>query len=154
MDIMDFLKEDLVIPQLDAKDKQDVIIKLGNLLFDKGYVKKTFVDAVIEREKKFPTGLPMEEINVAIPHTDAEHVLKPAIAIGVLNNPVNFNNMADPESELKIDIVFVIALNDGHSQPELLQELISIFQDSRILISIKNCKDASSIIACIKEKFN
>ena len=152
MDIMNFFQEDIIIPQMEAKNRQEVIVEMGNLLFKKGYVKETFADAIMEREKRFPTGLYMNGINVAIPHTDAEHVIRSVIAIGSLAAPVDFCDMADPESKVKVDIVFVIAINESHSQPKLLQKLISILQDNGLLVSIKNSSSASTIVAHIKKK--
>lgn len=153
MDVMKLFKEDLIVTGLEAKNDEEVITALGNLLYLKGYVKKSFVKAVIDREKKYPTGLPINEINLAIPHTDAEHVLKPAIALAVLKKPVLFKNMADPHQEVKANLVFAIALNDSHNQPILLQKLMSIFQDEKLLLTIKESQSASSIFDIIKLKF-
>ncbi len=151
---MDFFQEDMVIAQLKAKNKKDVIADMSSLLFEKGYVKETFFEAIMEREQKFPTGLVMKEINVAIPHTDAEHVIKPVIVVGSLAAPVDFYEMADPEAKIKVDIVFLIAINESHSQPQLLQKLMSIFQDNGLLSSIKHSSSSSAIISHIKKNLN
>ncbi len=72
--ISNFIHEDIILLGVDATDREDAIRQLGKVMFDKGYVKDTYVDAVITREKSFPTGLPTEEVKVAIPHTDTTHV--------------------------------------------------------------------------------
>ena len=36
----------------------------------------TYVDALKDREKDFPTGVNMGNIEIAIPHTDKQHVIK------------------------------------------------------------------------------
>ncbi|MDA4633637.1 PTS sugar transporter subunit IIA, partial [Escherichia coli] len=69
--------------------------------------------AVLAREAALPTGLPLGlDNNVAIPHTDPEHVLKPGLAMATLCRPVAFCNMEDPEEKLQVSVVFLMALND------------------------------------------
>ncbi len=79
--LFQLLDRDAICLQMDAKDATDVIENLGIRLYIDGYVKDTFVDAALAREKKLPTGLPLGgEVNAAIPHTDVIHVLKPSSA--------------------------------------------------------------------------
>lgn len=91
---MEILKENIekgyLVAKVDATDKFGVLREMGNVLVEKGWVKDTYPGAVIEREKVFPTGLPMEAMGVAIPHTDAIHVNKKAVFCGILDKPVDF----------------------------------------------------------------
>lgn len=64
--------------------QQDIIRTLANPLINDGMVVSDFADHVIEREKSFPTGLAVEPVGVAIPHTDHQHVRQNAISIGIL----------------------------------------------------------------------
>ena len=52
------LNEDLVLMEVDAKDKFDLLRQAAQCLQTHGYVKESYADAVIEREKVFATGLP------------------------------------------------------------------------------------------------
>ena len=70
---------------------EDVLRATAAELFAEGYVKESYSDAIIEREKKYPTGLPTGEICVAIPHTDPEHVNDAAICLSILEKPVISN---------------------------------------------------------------
>ena len=56
-----------------------MIEELSHILYKKGYVKESYTSAILEREKQFPTGLKTPGINIAMPHTYPEHVIKPAI---------------------------------------------------------------------------
>jgi PTS system galactitol-specific IIA component len=48
----------------------------------RGYVKDTFVDGILHRERTNPTGLMVEDlINIAIPHTDVDRVIRPTIVV-------------------------------------------------------------------------
>jgi len=101
-----------------------------------GYVKDTFYDACVAREKEYPTGLPTE-INVAIPHTDAVHVNIPAICMLRLLQPVKFKNMGDPDEEVDAEFVFNMALQHNHDQLPLIQAIIKVAQDAEYLSSLK-----------------
>lgn len=127
------ISTDLILPRLEARTWQEVIQALGDKLQDYGYVKATYVPAVMEREGVFPTGLPLGDINVAIPHTDVEHVNKPAIAVATLARPVAFGNMGEPGSLLEARIVFLLAMKEPHAQLDLLQNLVKTLQNPQVL---------------------
>jgi PTS system galactitol-specific IIA component len=84
------LNSELVKVGLEAADREAAICFLAALLERGGYVNKSYQAAVLERERTFLTGLPTGEINVAIPHADAVHVLQSAIAVGVLAKQSSF----------------------------------------------------------------
>lgn len=95
MEIGELLDRELIFCGLKAKDSEEAIRRIGQAMYERGLVKETFVEAVLEREREMPTGLPLDEINAAIPHADIEHVIKPALTIATLNEPVLFRVMVD-----------------------------------------------------------
>jgi len=136
---------DLIISQLDAMNYQEIVQALGDKLQAFGYVKDSYVSAVIKREGIFPTGLPLGDINVAIPHTDVEHVNKPAIAVATLASPVAFGNMGDPSETLEVSIVFLLAMKEPHAQVNLLQNLVETFQNPEVLQCLMGAIDPQEI---------
>ena len=48
-------------------------------LLEKGYVRETYLEALLVREAAHPTALALENINIAIPHADPAHVKKGGI---------------------------------------------------------------------------
>ncbi|HDY4665841.1 TPA: PTS sugar transporter subunit IIA, partial [Staphylococcus aureus] len=48
-------KENIML-NLSATDKESVLSQMSDVLFQNGFVKSTFKDAVIDREKEFATG--------------------------------------------------------------------------------------------------
>ena len=129
-----------------------MIVALGMLLHEGGYVRDTFVDAVLEREKKFATGLPTPTIQVAIPHADVEHVLRPAIAIGVLEETVPFGEMGNPEATVPVKIVCMLAVTESETLVSLLQNLVAIFQNVELLTQIVKAADAAQIAAIFNDR--
>jgi galactitol PTS system EIIA component len=137
MNILDFLAPNLVSLHYTAKDSADVITHLGRLLFEAGCVRETFVGAALDRESRLPTGLPLSgEINAAIPHTEVEHVIKPALAMATLTAPVAFQNMVSPEEAVPCQLVFVMALDQPKAQIEMLQEIAGVLQEPSLLNSL------------------
>ena len=103
------------------------------MLQDQGYVHDSFIDAVLEREKIFATGLPTPEIQVAIPHADVEHVKRSAIAVGILADPVTFGEMGSQDGTVDVQIACCLAVKESESLVSLLQNLVGIFQDTDFL---------------------
>ena len=139
---MEILKENLekgyLVAKVDATDKFGVLREMGNVLVEKGWVKDTYPGAVIEREKVFPTGLPMEAMGVAIPHTDAIHVNKKAVFCGILDKPVDFVVMGDDEATVSVEV-------KPNDQIEMLSKLVETCQNVSVLQTVKAAEDMDTI---------
>ncbi len=123
------IEESLVILGMKAKMAEEVLVILGERLLHAGYVHKDFTQAVLDRERSSPTGLPTE-IPVAIPHTDVSHCKRPAIAVAVLDEPVPFGLMGAPGEQAPVQAVFMLALTEPHTQVRWLNRLINFFQQT------------------------
>ncbi len=132
----ELLKEELIVINMKAKDSNEAIGKLAQVLYKNAFVKESYIKAVQDREKNFPTGLPTEGVGVAIPHTDVEHVNTPAMAIAVLEEPVTFKMMGMIEEKVKVQILFMLAIKESKTQIKLLQRLMNVFEDREILEKI------------------
>ena len=64
------LKNELILLDVEAENQFNLLEKVADNLHQLGYVKDTYKNAVIEREKVFATGLPTLMGGVAIAHTD------------------------------------------------------------------------------------
>jgi PTS system galactitol-specific IIA component len=117
-----------------ASNSEEIIRQLGSLLFENGFVKDTYIQAVLDREKIYPTGLQIPSLGFAIPHTDIEHVNKPAVAIATLEKPVSFRAMDNPEAEIPVNIVMMLAISDPKSVVNVLRKVISILEDEPALL--------------------
>src|SRR5699024_3998821 len=142
--------ETIINTKTNVKDSDEIIELLGQQLMDSGFVKETYVEAVLKREKTLPTGLKTGFVNVAIPHTDVTHVNKSAIAISTLEKPVNFSLMEDPTKEVDVEFVFLLAVKEPGEQTKLLKSLMSIFQNIELLNQMKNAKDSRSLNDILK----
>ncbi len=150
--IWEELNTSLIIPSLEVENFKDVMTKLGGVLIKEGYAKESYVDALIAREKEFPTGLDIDGIGVAIPHTDVSHVNKAATAIAVLDKPVSFIQMGTDDEPVEVQLVFMLAVVDPKAHLDKLQRILAIIQDSEVLTKLLKVKDTDEIINIIKEK--
>jgi len=142
---------DLVLLDMQARTWRDVIGKLGKLMLDKNDVKDSYIDAVIAREEELPTGLNIGDFYVAIPHTDSNHVNKSSIAIATLKSPVEFSEMINPAGKINVELVFLLAVKDPKQQVTLLKSLMSVFQNKKLLINLKNAKEKSEVAVILKD---
>ena len=142
--INEYLNKDLIINKLEAETTDDIFKALSEMLLKANFVKDSFYKGLVKREINFPTGLTLGKYNVAIPHTDAIHVIKPAIAIATLKNPVVFNNM-DGDGQVNVNIVFAMVLNEPHSQIVMLQQLMLLIQNEDILMCMNDAKDSEEL---------
>jgi PTS system galactitol-specific IIA component len=145
------LSEELVLIDVEAENQIGALKQLGELLYSKGYVKETYPQAVQDREKVYPTGLPTVGVGVAIPHTDTEHVNTPAVAVATLKKPVKFQVMGSPDDAIYVELIFMLAIKNPQMQLQMLQQLTSIFEKEELLLRLKNEKSAQDIISIIKK---
>ncbi len=129
MNITELLDPQAIVLHMEAADSTEVIQKLGDRLRELGYVKDDFVEATLAREASMPTGLPLGgSVNAAIPHVDIAYVNRPALALATLKRPVVFRNMVEPEQEVPVQLVIMLALEQPKSQIEMLQQVALILQ--------------------------
>jgi len=134
------IEEHLILVKEKVTSREEIIRKLGNMLFENGYVKNTYTQAVLDREIKYPTGLQARVTGVAIPHTDTEHVLIPAVAIATLENPVIFNGMGMPDTEVEVDTILMLAIHNPKSVVSILRKVIFILEDDEALTKMRFAK--------------
>lgn len=146
------LDESLIKIDLDAKNSIDVFKSLGRLFQEKGIAKDSYVDALIEREKDFPTGLDIGDFGIAIPHTSSDYVNKAATGIATLKNPVDWVQLGTSDDHVDVNIVFLLAVKDPNAHLEFLQAIVKIFQDKSVMKKILAEKNPKNIIEIIKKK--
>ena len=132
------IPNDYVQLKLDSSNAEEAIQTMAQVFLKDNIVKPSYVQAVLDREKVFPTGLPSEPFAIAIPHAMAEHSNQAAITVGVLKAPVKFHQMRSPETELDAQILFLLAVNEPKAQIELLKSMMSLIQNEGDLLAIKN----------------
>lgn len=115
-----------ILEKQNFDSQQQLFASVSELLIKQKKVKSSFYNALIKREKEFPTGLEGKVRNIAIPHVDAEHVLESGYVIIKNNNFLNFKNMSDKNENLKVDLIIFILSNDSKAHMELLRKTLKL----------------------------
>lgn len=151
--IWEELDQSLITLGLEASTNDEVLTKMGSLLTTSGFGKASYVEALIEREREYPTGLNIDGVGVAIPHTSVEHVERQAISIAVLAKPVTFEEMGMPEgTTVNVSLVFMLCVTDPAAHLQDLQRIVAILQDKSVLEKVLVAKTSQEVIEIIKEK--
>ena len=128
----------------EARNKEEALRITFQKLYEEGFVKESFYEGCVEREKRFPTGLDTP-IPVAIPHTDSVHVISPAVCVLRLKKPVAFSLMEDDSRQAEAEFVFNIALKSNDDQLGMLNKIIGTVQDEKLLKDAKTMSCSSQI---------
>lgn len=147
---MKLLDEELVILDADVRTAEECIRLAGEAFLQKGYVKEPYIQAVVERERVYPTGLPGKGVAIAIPHTNNTYVNKPAIGVVIPSKPVKFCAMGTKEQWLDCEVVIPLVIKDSDMQINMLRQMMKIIQNGELLRRIRDSKDKRVILECLK----
>ncbi|MBR0461272.1 MAG: GNAT family N-acetyltransferase [Erysipelotrichaceae bacterium] len=133
----------------DAGTFEEAVRNAGEYLYSMGLVRKEYGYKCLEREKIFPTGLPVK-YPVAIPHTDSEHCLKNAICFQRLKAPVTVRQMTG-QGELESRLIINLAISEPDDQVKVLSRLMDLLQDEEF---VKNCleEEAGQLEKAIEDR--
>ena len=144
-----FFNQNVAYFNEDFKSQKELFEFLGGKLYEKNLVKENYTIGIIEREAVFPTGLLVNGIGLAIPHTDLERVNESQVGFVSLKETIQFKEMGNDENIVNVKIVFMLALKQAHEQLEMLQKLVDLFQNEEMinkLIECTNINDYQKII--------
>jgi PTS system galactitol-specific IIA component len=144
---MKLLNEDLIHLDVDVNTSEEAIKFMAEILEKNGYVQKEYCEKVIDREKVFPTGLQGKTLGLAIPHTDPEFAIKPAVCMIVPKKPVVFGQMAGtPDQTINAEVIMPLVISDGKTQVDILRKLTYLLEDGEKLKCIRDSKSKKEII--------
>lgn len=137
-------KEHIYVHQ-NFKTKENLLSFVCDRLYKSGYVSDEFYNSTLAREKISST----YALNgVALPHGYSKCVIKPGIAIVILDKPLDWDGYY-------ADMVFVCALslNVRESDQKIFEDMYTILNDREIVKEMKNCKTQKQIISVLR-RFN
>ncbi|GAA3879271.1 PTS sugar transporter subunit IIA [Gibbsiella dentisursi] len=103
---------------------------VSDVLIAKHYVEQSYRDALMAREEEHPTAMQLEKMGVAIPHVDIEHVREEKLVVVTCPEGIVFNQAEDPDSTMKVNVIFFLLLKEKDAHLDFLMKLISLFQRS------------------------
>lgn len=153
VNVQQMFKEDLILLGPQVSDSTQLIRLMGGLAQEKGYALPTFTEGAIRREEGYPTGLSTEYMNLAVPHTDACHVIRQAVVVAKLDSPVAFQAMGMEEETILVEYVFLLLLKNDGAQVPLLQKLMNMCSDEKATDCLRAAQSAGEILEIIKDYY-
>ena len=144
-----YLDKELCLFQLEVKDQKELFQVMSEQLKNAGCVKDSFLEGITNREQEFPTGLEVNQIGFAIPHTDSAHVNSSQICFASLKEPLVFSDMTDKSHEIPVRLVFMLAMSQPHEQIDTLQNLVSLFQNEEKVNELLACNTKEAFIELV-----
>lgn len=120
---------------LSAASCSEVLTIMAKEMCIGGRVRESFLEAVLARERLYPTGLAVG-CGVAIPHADAKHVIRDTISIAVFEKPVLFGDMGGEMEKIPVHVVFMLAMSENGKHLEMLTSLVKAIQNQLFLEQI------------------
>lgn len=146
--------KDFVLVDFEAEDSDAVIQALAERLHAARLVEAEYGAATIERERHHATGLPTRPFPIAFPHADADGVVESALAVATLKRPVGFRNMADPDEELPVELVIMLANKSPEEQIATLRLLAELFGEPEKLAELRNLATDEGIAEWLREELH
>ena len=135
---------------LDVKNVDDFFETFSKKAVSLDYVTESFVDAIKEGESNYPTALPTEPFPVSIPHSDPINIKRQFIAPIRLKKEIDWCEMANNDSILKVRIVFVLGFKKEEGHVEILQLLLENFQDNQKMSKLLSAQTKEEILDEVK----
>ena len=151
MKITDFLRERAISINLQAKDKEDVIRELVQLLVKASDIKpadeEKIVPVLLAREALGSTGIGQ---GVGIPHGKSNAVRQLVGAFGISRRGVNFDSLDGEMAHL----FFVLLAPEDSAGPHLkaLARISRLLKDRYFRESLKEAKDEKQVMRIIQQE--
>lgn len=144
-----YFDQHLCLFNIEAKTKEEILTTMAQMLLSHGIVKQDYLTGILEREQQYPTGLLVNSIGFAIPHTDSSKVNQSQICFASLKHPVIFSGMTDDKEQIPVKFIFMLAMKQAHEQVENLQNLIGLFQNEEQIKLLEQCQSINQFISIL-----
>jgi len=152
IEIREALDSNIMFANVEGREVKDIIKLLGEALVKNSYTKNDFVKAVLQREKKFPTGL-NTPIPMALPHVGVSFTLRKGFAIATLKKPVMFNQMGEPDKKVGVRIVLMPVLTKKSEDNAVFYELLRKCRDIKIAYKLLKCNTPKEVKEILTQTF-
>lgn len=136
------ITKDMIVLDLETKDKQDTIVQLARLIEKNGRLNEFegFIKQVNIREDQFPTSV---GYSVAIPHGKTDSVKTAALAFARLKNEVKWS---DEESTKYIFLIAVPEKEAGNQHLKILAQISRRIMREEFRDQLENANSVEEIL--------
>lgn len=111
-------------------DRQQLFREINQILMARDMVLPSYLDALIAREDNNPTAMQLENMGVAIPHVDIEHIKEEKLVVVTCPEGMEFKQAEDPDLTMKVHVIFFLLLKEKDAHIEFLMKLIGLFRQT------------------------
>lgn len=142
MNLRELLRPNLAAVDVKARDWQEAIRAVGQLMVNDQAVEPRFIDGMIRVAKEFGPYIVVAP-GIALPHARPEDgVIKASIAVVHLSTPVEFGNKEnDP-----VDLLVALAAIDNKGHIEGLSELAAVLGNAENVKQIRASKTTEELL--------
>lgn len=152
MEFYEMFKEELVSINVEVDSEEQLFSYVAKKLKEGRYVKNSYLEGITKREEEFPTGLITKNLNIALPHSDPEHIREPFIYVVRINNNVTVKQMGDNQ-EMKVKDFFFLGIKEPSGQVGVLQSLMNLFMNDDFVKEYIEAQSQEEIFNTIKKYF-
>lgn len=149
MEIQEILDPKVIKVGINKTDKSSVLLELSNTLKDAGYIDNTevFLEDIYKREAIGVTGIGNY---IAIPHGKSSVVKKVGVAIGILENEIEWETIDD--NGVKVVILFSVGddPNGATTHLKLLSKVAQRLGNDKVVSSLIESKSVEEVIESFK----
>jgi activator of the mannose operon (transcriptional antiterminator) len=141
--LANFIREDTVFFGGQKEHRYEVVEMLCMELYRKGYVEKGFIASAMQRERKSATAIGG---GLAIPHGDPSMVLRSAVALAVLREPMEWGNE-------KVSLVFLLAIGSREKDEArgVMKEIALISETPDAVKSFMEARNYQDLLRVLKD---
>lgn len=121
-------------------------------LKEQGCVRNSFFEAIVAREKTYPTGLPTLPVAIALPHTDPQHVINSFISVTRLSQPVAWHEMGNDDNTLYVHFIVLLGFIDHGSHLTTLQKLMDCLADEEVIQALREINDVDTFLCTLTSR--
>ena len=136
--------ENLILLDQNFDNYEGLLTTMAELAMEQGLVDSTYLPALLEREKEFPTGLELP-VNISISHI-ATGVNRSFVSIATLKQPVIFRSMDLSGDEIPVRLAFMFGILDPQSQIEILRRFAVSFSDEDKILGLINSESKKELL--------
>lgn len=143
------INENLIVLNLNAKDKNDAILELATLAQKDGKIISIdeYIESVFEREKSYSTGVGN---GIAIPHGKSKTVKEAMIVFGKLTDAIEWDSLDDQP----VDLIFLLGVPDQNVDNlhlKILSQLSRKLMNDDFIELLRNAKTSKDVMTVLSD---
>ena len=151
---MNLIEKDLIFNE-EFSDLNQAFKCLSKKFLERGLVKQGYLDALIQREKNYPTGIDLTAIckgfpNIAIPHTESRYCNATKVIVVKLHKDIVVKDMMNADKDLDVKYLFMILNNEGTEQSNILAKIMEFATKEENINGLIKSDSLESIYEIVK----